>query len=543
MGTTTTVVVAPAIPLPELSASSSITSGPDRGACLAEEAQHDDAMSKGKTVVVISSVTCITGISSLLAGVVTVCIPAMARDVNLESNLLLWPASVYALTCGCTLLLSGAMADLFGARLLYLLGCFFQSAFTLACGLATTGIQLILFRAFAGVAISMCLPSAVSIITHAFPSGRRRNIAFASMGGGQPIGFSIGLSVGGVFTDTIGWRWGFHIAAIANTVIFLVALRWLPGLGRREPVTWKRFATEVDWIGAFLASGFLAMISYVLSVITESTHAVKKPENIALLAVSALLMAGFVAWVGRQERLGRPAIIPNSLWKNRSFTSICVSVFMVWGAFNATEQLSSFWLQYVQRLSAIDTSVRFLPAPVGGVLANVVAGLVVHRVRADLAILISVALAALSPLLMAVADPAWNYWYCVFWAMFTNAIGADTLFTISNLLITSLFPARTHGVAGGVYNTIAQIGKSVGLASSGAIASAVTAKSAAAAGGVGVVATRAGTGAGPNGQSPMALLEGYRAAFWYCFALYGATLVVTVWGLRKIGKVGVKKDQ
>ncbi|CAI0650738.1 unnamed protein product, partial [Colletotrichum noveboracense] len=156
---------------------------------------------------------------------------------------------------------------------------------------------------------------------------------------------------------------------------------------------------------------------------------------------------------------------------------------------------------------------------------NVVAGLVVHRVRADLAILIAVALAALSPILMAVADPAWNYWYCIFWAMFMNAIGADTLFTISNLLITSLFPSRTQGVAGGVYNTIAQIGKSVGLASSGAIASAVTAKSGVA-----------------DKESPTALLEGYRASFWYCFALYGATLLVTIWGLRKIGKVGVKKE-
>ncbi|KAL0934518.1 MFS transporter [Colletotrichum truncatum] len=522
--TTVELVTAPATPLPQLSASPSNTPSSNQNSFSAEDVQHDD-ISKGKTLVVITSVTCITGISSLLAGIVTVCIPAMAKDVNLESSLLLWPASVYALTCGCTLLLSGAMADLFGARKLYLLGCFFQSAFTLACGLARTGIQLIMFRAFAGVAISMCLPSAVSIITHAFAPGKRRNIGFASMGGGQPIGFSVGLSVGGVFTDTIGWRWGFHIAAIINTVIFLIALKWLPSLGKREPVTWNRFLTEVDWIGAFLASAFLAMVSYILAAITDSTQDIKKPENIALLAISGVLIGSFITWVGRQERLGRPAIIPNSLWKNRSFTSICISVFMVWGAFNATEQLSSFYLQYVQRLSAIDTSVRFLPAPVGGVLASVVAGLVVHRVRADVAILIAVALAALSPLLMGIADPAWNYWFCIFWAMFMNAIGADTLFTISNLLITSLFPSRTQGVAGGVYNTIAQIGKSVGLASSGAIASAVTAKSKL-----------------TDKDSPAALLEGYRASFWYCTALYGATLFVTVWGLRKIGKVGVKKE-
>ncbi|OLN81928.1 putative MFS-type transporter C1683.03c-like protein 2 [Colletotrichum chlorophyti] len=527
MSTITTTVdaaKAPVTPLPELSSSSTNTSRTNVSAFPSDTAQHED-ISRGKTVVVISSVTCITGISSLLAGVVTVCIPAMAKDVNLEGNLLLWPASVYALTCGCTLLLSGAMSDLYGARQLYLLGCFFQSAFTLACGLAQTGIQLIMFRAFAGVAISMCLPSAVSIITHAFPAGKRRNIGFASMGGGQPIGFSIGLSVGGVFTDTIGWRWGFYIAAIMNTVILLIAFKWLPSLGKKEPVTWHRFRTEVDWIGASLASAFLSMISYVLAVLTESLSDIKKPENIALLVISAVLIAAFIAWVERQERLRRPAIIPNSLWKNKSFTSICISVFMVWGAFNATEQLSSFYLQYVQQLSALDTSVRFLPAPVGGVLASVVAGLVVHRVRADVAILISVALAALSPLLMAIVDPAWSYWVCIFFAMLTNAVGADTLFTISNLLITSLFPSRTQGVAGGVYNTVAQIGKSVGLASSGAIASAVTARSGAA-----------------DKESPMPLLEGYRASFWYCFALYGATMLVTVWGLRKVGKVGVKKE-
>ncbi|TDZ30613.1 putative MFS-type transporter [Colletotrichum spinosum] len=479
MSTTTVELVnAPATALPELSKTSSATSTP-AGAVFPAENSHNEDISKGKTVVVISSVTCITAISSLLAGVVTVCIPAMTRDVNLEGSLLLWPASVYALTCGCTLLLSGAMADLFGARELHLLGCFFQSVFTLACGLANTGTQLIVFRAFAGVAISMCLPSAVSIITHAFPSGKRRKHCVCVNG------------------------WGFHMAAIINTVIFLIALKWLPSIGKREPVTWNRFVTEVDWIGAFPASAFLSMISYVLAVITESTSDIKKPANVALLVISGVLIGSFIGWVGRQERLGRPAIIPNTLWKNRSFTSICVSVFLVWGAFNATEQLGSFYLQYVQRLSATDTSVRFLPAPVGGVLANVAAGLVVHRVRADVAVLVAVALAALSPLLMAAADPAWNYWYCVFWAMLTNA-----------------------GVAGGVYNTIAQIGKSVGLASSsGTIASAVTARSAVA-----------------DKESPPALLSGYRASFWYCFALYGATLLVTVWGLRKIGKVGVKKE-
>lgn len=92
MSTTTTVelVNAPATPLPQLSASTSVTSQSLNQTTIVPAIGQNGDLSKGKTMVVISSVTCITGISSLLAGIVTVCIPAMARDVRLDGNLLLW---------------------------------------------------------------------------------------------------------------------------------------------------------------------------------------------------------------------------------------------------------------------------------------------------------------------------------------------------------------------------------------------------------------------------------------------------------------------
>lgn len=149
---------------------------------------------------------------------------------------------------------------------MYLVGSLLQSAFTLACGLSRTGYELILFRGLAGIATSLCLPSAVSIITTTFPTGQRRNIAFASMGAGQPIGFSIGLTLGGVFADSIGWRWGFYIAALLNTVIFLTAIWGLPkNTEKHGPVTWNRIATDIDWVGASIASVSLALLSYVLA--------------------------------------------------------------------------------------------------------------------------------------------------------------------------------------------------------------------------------------------------------------------------------------
>lgn len=261
------------------------------------------------------------------------------------------------------------------------------------------------------------------------------------------------------------------------------------------------------------------------SAITDSTKKIASPSSIALIVISAALITAFVLWVGRQERLGKPAIIPNSFWKDRIFTTICLDVFLVGGAFNAQEAITSFFFQYVQKLSAIDSSLRFLPAPAGGVVATVVTGLIVHRVHANVLTLTGLVIACLAPLLLAITKPEWPFWWTIFPAMFTNAIGADVLYTVSNLLLTSLFSAKTQATAGGVYNTIAQIGKSVGLASSAAIASAITAKSEI-----------------KDKTSPAALTEGYHAAFWYCLGLNAASLVLSVWGLRKIGKVGVKKD-
>jgi MFS family permease len=144
----------------------------------------------------------------------------------------------------------------------YLIGCFLQSGFTLASGLAKNSTQMIVFRGFAGIAISFCMPSAVSIITNTFPQGKSRNIAFASMGGGQPVGFSVGLVLGGIFSDTIGWRWAFHICTIVNTIVFVVAFFGLPKFDHVQSGVWSRLKNDIDWVGIAIGSACVALLSY-----------------------------------------------------------------------------------------------------------------------------------------------------------------------------------------------------------------------------------------------------------------------------------------
>ncbi len=106
-------------------------------------------------------------------------------------------------------LIFGAVGDVVGPKRVWLTGATLYAFFTLGVGLCRNAAELIAFRTVLGLSIAMCLPTAVSLTVNSFLPGRWRNMAFACQGMGQPLGYSLGLILGGVFTDTIGWRWGF----------------------------------------------------------------------------------------------------------------------------------------------------------------------------------------------------------------------------------------------------------------------------------------------------------------------------------------------
>jgi uncharacterized membrane protein YbhN (UPF0104 family) len=76
------------------------------------------------------------------------------------------------------------------------------------------------------------------------------------------------------------------------------------------------------------------MLSAELSVIRSATTA-------SLLATSILLILAFPLWMRYRQRTGQSALVPNSLWKNLPFASICALVALSYGAMNALEIFSS----------------------------------------------------------------------------------------------------------------------------------------------------------------------------------------------------------
>jgi hypothetical protein len=233
----------------------------------------------------------------------------------------------------------------------------------------------------------------------------------------MPLGFSFGLVLGGVFVTGLGWQAGFYIGGGAGFLLFLVGTWSLPSSIKPESRTsvWKRLAKEVDWIGVVLASTCLALFSYVLATLSANIGNIKKATSITLLLLSLLLAPAFITWMHRQERAGRPALIPNSIWGKKAFTTICLMVLLSTAVMNCMELFSSLFFQEVQGLSALQASLRILPNMLLGIATNFATGYFINKVPAIYAVLVSSGLCAGAPLLMAVINPNWTYWSVPHW--------------------------------------------------------------------------------------------------------------------------------
>jgi Na+/melibiose symporter-like transporter len=70
----------------------------------------------------------------------------------------------------------------------------------------------------------------------------------------------------------------------------------------------------------------------------------------------------------------------------------------------------TFYFQDVQKYSATQTSVYFLPAPIAGVICNLAMGLLVQKVPANWLVIVGSVVSLGAPLAMVTATPKSVYW-------------------------------------------------------------------------------------------------------------------------------------
>jgi MFS family permease len=244
------------------------------------------------------AVLCAMQLMIILDGtVVTVALPTIQSDLGFSQAGLAWVMNAYLIAFAGLLLLAGRFGDLIGGKRIFLAGLSVFTAASLLCGLAGSSELLIAGRFAQGVGGALASAVILGMIVGLFPAPGEQARAMGVYSFTAASGAAIGLIVGGVITQTVGWHWAFLINVPIGLTALVLATRLLVadrgiGLGK-----------GADVLGAVLVTAGLSLGVYAIVQTAEPTA--ETVRTIVLAAVALLLLAAFVV---RQARAAHPLL-------------------------------------------------------------------------------------------------------------------------------------------------------------------------------------------------------------------------------------------
>jgi EmrB/QacA subfamily drug resistance transporter len=381
--------------------------------------------------------------------VIFTALPSIQADMGLSSGQLSWVQDAYTLVFGGLLLLGARAGDLLGRRTVFVAGLIVFSVASLLVGLAPSGPWIIAARALQGVGAAIVAPASLSLITASFPAGRERARAIALYGATAGIGASLGMVVGGAFTELISWRAGFFINVPIGLAMILLAPRYLPISVRQR----GRF----DVTGALAST--LGVGSIVFAVINAAEAGWGSPFTIAALILGAVLLVGLVV---NESRAAQP-IMPLRLFRSRVRVGGYIGRMLYIGAMIGFFYFTTQFLQTVLGLSPLQAGLGFLPMTIVNFGVAMLITRIVRHVGETVPLLVGVALTLGGMIWLSQLTPSSDYLLGV--ALPMIVLGAGQGLTFAPLTSAGIFGVRDEdaGAASGLVNTFHQVGMAVGL--------------------------------------------------------------------------------
>ena len=377
----------------------------------------------------------------------------------------------YALVMAGLMLTGGKLGDIWGRRRAFTIGLVIYG-----CGSALTAASwnvpslMLGWSVLEGIGAALVLPALVALVAGSY-RGSERAIAYGVLGGVAGAGIAVGPILGGWATTELSWRVVF-VGEVVVAIGILLGTRLI-----REPRR-EGEAPVLDWVGGVLSAAGLALI--VFGVLQASNWGWLAPRDSPLepfgfsltpfvIAAGGLVLAGFVAWERRRERLGAEPLVHLPLLRISQLRG-GVSMFLaqnliLMGIFFTIP----LFLQVVQGLDALETGVRMLPASVGLFVTAIVGSALSSRFPARTLVRVGLGVVLLATvLLLGTIEPELDNGSFLA-SMGVLGIGMGLIGSQLGNVVQSSVEEADRGEAGGLQYTAQQLGSSLGTALLGAI--------------------------------------------------------------------------
>ncbi|HEY7439015.1 MAG TPA: MFS transporter [Acidimicrobiia bacterium] len=436
-------------------------------------------------VIVIFSVL----IVALDTTVLTVSLPTILRDLDTTLPSLQWVITGYSLTFASLLVIGGRLADLFGARRMFIIGAALFGLGSLIASLSTNVPMLVLGEAFVeGVGASLMMPATLGILSTTF-QGHERATAFAIWGATAGAAVAFGPVLGGWLTTDYSWRWAFRINVFIVPVAILGALLFM----RRSRGT--RGTERIDVPGALLVAAGMFLLVFALSegetygwwrslksLTIGGAHLWPRSMPVSVVPIATVLavacLCAFVLLERHKERTGSDPLFEFGLLRFLTFRyGLITTLVLAMGQLGFLFVLPVF-LQDARHLSAIENGIWLVPSGLAIIVGTQIGARLTRTIGVTNVVRVGLLLEALGLVALAAAIRPTLTFLELLPGLLVFGIGLGFAGSqLTNVILYDI-PGPRAGAASGANTTVRQLGAALGIAVIGTLLTTETTRNA-----------------------------------------------------------------
>jgi EmrB/QacA subfamily drug resistance transporter len=387
--------------------------------------------------------------------VVNVALPALQSSLHANIVDVQWVVESYGLFLGALILVGGSFGDVFGRRLMFVLGVVLFAIASAGWGVALTIRQLIIARSIQGIGAAFLVPGSLAIISASFDE-KTRGQAIGTWSGFTAITTALGPVLGGWLIEHASWRWVFFINLPFAAIVIAISL-W------RVPESRSATARQIDWLAALV--GTVGLGGLVFGFVESTNLGWGNPlvYGSVIIGVAALIFFVFV-----ESRVSSP-MVPLSLFRSHAFSGANLLTLFLYAAIGIFFFLFPMNLIQVQGYSAAATGAAVLPLILLIFALSRWSGGLVARYGPRAPLTVGPLIAMLGFALFALSSTGSNYWKAFLPAIIVLGLGmAVTVAPLTTVVMSSVDQDHA-GTASGINNAVARIASVLAIAVFGVV--------------------------------------------------------------------------
>lgn len=391
--------------------------------------------------------------------VVGTSLPIIVPELGGSQTSYTWVVTMTLLTTAISTPIWGKLADLVNRKNLMILALTIFILASAGAGLSQNTEMLIMFRGFQGLG-GGGLAALSQVLMADILSPRERGKYMGLFAGVMAVATVGGPLLGGVLTDSVGWRWNFYVGVPLGIIAIVVLIRTL----RIEQI--KAAKVRIDYLGIVLlsvASGFL-----LVWVSNVATYGWLSWETLYMVGTAVIATGLFIVV---ELKVAEP-LIPLTLFRNRTFTlSVLASISIGVAMFGTSVYLAQY-MQISRGYGPTEAGLLTIPMAAGMLIASTVIGQLVTRTgKWKSYLVIGAVLMIAGTSLLSTLHYDTSLWLV---GLYMFLLGAGTGMTMQNLVLVvqNTTSPQEVGVASSGVNFFRTVGGTTGVAVMGSVLAA-----------------------------------------------------------------------